>query len=416
MTKRLNETDKRNSSKNEKSEIEDFRVWKQKAGMSSDNIIESVIKSQSQIKTYTEALNEGERRDYRKIKSYQSSDRFKDQKDSDFLVSSTVKKIMGDVGKLVLNIRQQEDNLSKVNINALLETTNKLKKSEILGEPNTILKSKEKEYKLALEGKLKKPPNYKFLSDSYRKQVNKAFNDYNPIIHLGNIHMLRKTDPLIDKQFKLQIQEIDDELKAAKGFLYYKSDKNRKKFGSTQKYNFIDEQGNTTSNFMNTFTGYTMPTAATATVTEGMNTVKNNNRINLFNRKSKHKRQEIKRKFPDKENREIELNLMKNACEQIDTTISPNNMNKYYKNYKLWKNNDLSQQRHTFFGNMDSAHKILTEIQENLHIKKMEEDIRNRKNYTSVECEKLVDKINNLKESLLLEIDEQEKKQNKIYK
>ena len=416
MTKRLNETDKRNSSKNEKSEIEDFRVWKQKAGMSSDNIIESVIKSQSQIKTYTEALNEGERRDYRKIKSYQSSDRFKDQKDSDFLVSSTVKKIMGDVGKLVLNIRQQEDNLSKVNINALLETTNKLKKSEILGEPNTILKSKEKEYKLALEGKLKKPPNYKFLSDSYRKQVNKAFNDYNPIIHLGNIHMLRKTDPLIDKQFKIQIQEIDDELKAAKGFLYYKSDKNRKKFGSTQKYNFIDEQGNTTSNFMNTFTGYTMPTAATATVTEGMNTVKNNNRINLFNRKSKHKRQEIKRKFPDKENREIELNLMKNACEQIDTTISPNNMNKYYKNYKLWKNNDLSQQRHTFFGNMDSAHKILTEIQENLHIKKMEEDIRNRKNYTSVECEKLVDKINNLKESLLLEIDEQEKKQNKIYK
>ena len=238
MTKRLNETDKRNSSKNEKSEIEDFRVWKQKAGMSSDNIIESVIKSQSQIKTYTEALNEGERRDYRKIKSYQSSDRFKDQKDSDFLVSNTVKKIMGDVGKLVLNIRQQEDNLSKVNINALLETTNKLKKSEILGEPNTILKSKEKEYKLALEGKLKKPPNYKFLSDSYRKQVNKAFNDYNPIIHLGNIHMLRKTDPLIDKQFKLQIQEIDDELKAAKGFLYYKSDKNRKKFGSTQKYNF----------------------------------------------------------------------------------------------------------------------------------------------------------------------------------
>ena len=416
MKNNFNETDKRNSSKNEKSEIEDFRVWKQKAGMSSDNIIESVIKSQSQIKTYTEALNEGERRDYRKIKSYQSSDRFKDQKDSDFLVSSTVKKIMGDVGKLVLNIRQQEDNLSKVNINALLETTNKLKKSEILGEPNTILKSKEKEYKLALEGKLKKPPNYKFLSDSYRKQVNKAFNDYNPIIHLGNIHMLRKTDPLIDKQFKIQIQEIDDELKAAKGFLYYKSDKNRKKFGSTQKYNFIDEQGNTTSNFMNTFTGYTMPTAATATVTEGMNTVKNNNRINLFNRKSKHKRQEIKRKFPDKENREIELNLMKNACEQIDTTISPNNMNKYYKNYKLWKNNDLSQQRHTFFGNMDSAHKILTEIQENLHIKKMEEDIRNRKNYTSVECEKLVDKINNLKESLLLEIDEQEKKQNKIYK
>ena len=56
-----------------------------------------------------------------------------------------------------------------------------------------ILKIKEKEYRLSLEGKLKKPLNYKFLSDSYRRQVNKAFMDYNHIIHLGNIHMLRKT-------------------------------------------------------------------------------------------------------------------------------------------------------------------------------------------------------------------------------
>ena len=418
MSKRLNETDKRNLSKNEKpkSEIDDFRVWKQKEGMSSDNIIESVIKSQSKIKNYTEALNEGERRDYRKIKSYQSSDRFKDQKDSDLYVSNTVKKIMGDVGKMVLNIRQQEDNLSKVNINALLETTNKLKKSEIMGEPNTILKAKEKEYKLSLEGKLKKPPNYKFLSDSYRKQVNKAFNDYNPIIHLGNIHMLRKANPIIDKQFKLQIQEIDDNLKITKGFIYYSSDKNRKKFGYDKKLSVNDDQGNINNNFINTYTGYTMPTAATATATEGMNTAKNHNRMNLFTRKYKHKRQEIKRKFPDKENREIELNLMKNACEQIDSTISQKNLNKYYNNHKLWKNNDLAQQRHTFFGNMDSAHKILTEIQENLYIKKMEEDIRNRKKYTSVESEKLVDKIKGLKESLLLEIDEQEKKQNKIYK
>jgi hypothetical protein len=57
----------------------------------------------------------------------------------------------------------------------------------------------------------------------------------------------------------------------------------------------------------------------------------------------------------------------------------------------------------------------LTEIQENLHIKKMEEDIKNKKNHTSTEVEKLVEKIDELKSSLLLEIDEQEKKQNKIY-
>ena len=417
---RINETDKRKSAKKEKFGIKDFRVWKQQSGLMSDNIIDSVIKSQSQIKNYTEALNEGERHDRKKIKSYQSTDRFKDLKTNDTLVSDAVKKIMGDVGKMVMNIRQQEDNLSKVNINALLETTNQLKKSEIINEPNSILKVKEKEYKLSLEGKLKRPPNYKFLSDSYRKQVNKAFNDYNPIIHLGNIHMLRKTDPQIDKQFKIQIQEIDDELKGAKGFLFYKNDKKKK--NHEQKNNFNDSKTNTANNFMDTktigYTSYTIPTAATAnaTISEGLNNVKNkNNRLNLFNRKSKHKKQEIKRKFPDKENREIELNLMKNVCEQIETTISPRNMTGYYKSYKNWKNIDLEQQKHLYFGNIDSAHKILTEIQENLYIKKMEEDIRNKKKHTSLESEKLVDKINDLKTSLLVEIDEQEKKQNKIY-
>ena len=417
---RINETDKRKSAKKEKFGIKDFRVWKQQSGLMSDNIIDSVIKSQSQIKNYTEALNEGERHDRKKIKSYQSTDRFKDLKTNDTLVSDAVKKIMGDVGKMVMNIRQQEDNLSKVNINALLETTNQLKKSEIINEPNSILKVKEKEYKLSLEGKLKRPPNYKFLSDSYRKQVNKAFNDYNPIIHLGNIHMLRKTDPQIDKQFKIQIQEIDDELKGAKGFLFYKYDKKKK--NHEQKNNFNDSKTNTANNFMDTktigYTSYTIPTAATAnaTISEGLNNVKNkNNRLNLFNRKSKHKKQEIKRKFPDKENREIELNLMKNVCEQIETTISPRNMTSYYKSYRNWKNIDLEQQKHLYFGNIDSAHKILTEIQENLYIKKMEEDIRSKKKHTSLESEKLVDKINDLKTSLLVEIDEQEKKQNKIY-
>ena len=414
---RINETDKNNPDKKEK--IRDFRVWKQKSGMSSDNIIESVVKSQTKIKNYTEALNEGENNIHKKIKSYQSSDRFKDKSNNGILVSSTVKKILGDVGKLVMNIRRQEDNLSKVNINALLETTNKLKKSEILGEPNSILKIKEKEYQLSLEGKLKKQPNYKFLSDSYRKQVNKVFNDYNPIIHLGNIHMLRKIDPLIDKQFKLHIQEIDEELKTTKGFLHYKPKIN--KYGNEQKNNLNEECTDTNNNFLNNnrigYTSYTIPTAPTSTVTEGMNTVKNiNNMENLFNRKSKHKRQEIKRKFPDKENRELELNLMKNVCEQIEATISPNNINRYFKNYKKWKNNDLGLQRHTFFGNMDSAHKILTEIQENLYIKKMDEDVKNRKKHTSLESEKLVDKIIDLKHSLLLEIDDQEKKQNKLYK
>ena len=43
----------------------------------------------------------------------------------------------------------------------------------------------------------------------------------------------------------------------------------------------------------------------------------------------------------------------------------------------------------------------------------MEEDILNKKKYTLIENDKLVDKIKILKSSILNEIDEQEKKQGK---
>ena len=61
---------------------------------------------------------------------------------------------------------------------------------------------------------------------------------------------------------------------------------------------------------------------------------------------------------------------MKNVCEQLESTISPKNINNYIVNYKNLNNSDMPQQKHIYFGNIESAHKILTEIQENLLIKK----------------------------------------------
>ena len=73
----------------------------------------------------------------------------------------------------------------------------------------------------------------------------------------------------------------------------------------------------------------------------------------------------------------------------------------------------MNLQKNTYFKNMGMAQKILREIQENLYIKKMEEDILNKKKYTLMENDKLVEKFKSLKLSVLNEIDEQEKKQNK---
>ena len=122
----------------------------------------------------------------------------------------------------------------------------------------------------------------------------------------------------------------------------------------------------------------------------------------------------MKRKFPDKENREIELELLKNVCEQIDTSISPKTVNNYFNSYNKLKNVDIDSQKNTYFKNINSAQKILREIQENLYMKKMEEDILNKKKYTILENDKLIDKFKMLKFSVLNDINEQEKKQSKI--
>jgi hypothetical protein len=408
------ETRKKVSEQKDNFDERDFRVWKNKSILESDNIIDSVVNSQSDIKKYTENLDE-ERYYHRKKKSLNNIEKFKIKKNDNLFVSDTVKKIMGDVGKMVVHIRNQEDTLSKYNIDALLGTTQQLKNSEVIAEPNTILRLKEKEYKLSLEGKIKRPPNYKFLSDSYRKRLNKIFMEYNPMIHLGNIHMLRKTNPRIDEQFKTQIKEIDEELKPTKGFKFFNEfERKRKKIHSHNKNINIDELNlNNTLNYLNAT--YTFPTAPTMTNTSGISSLKHTNNIRDSLFKTKYKKIEIKRKFPNFESREKELNLMKNACEQIDTSISPKNFNRYFRNFRIIKNTDLEQQKHTFFGNMENAQKILTEIKENMYIKKMENEIRNKQKHTSVDVERVLDRISNSKDSLLFDINEQEKRQNRLF-
>ena len=380
----------------------DIRIWKQKTNLICDNIISSIFKSQKEIKHRTDVLNEGERNINKKNILYKSSDKHKLETGKHSYTSDTVKKIMNDVGKLVLNIKNEEDNLSKENVNALLETKNQLRKSDIIQESNKILKIKEKEYKQCLEGKSKKPPNYRFLSDSYRKQVNKVFMDYNPLMHLVNIRQLRKSSPEIDKKFQLQLNELDHCIKffqTSKGFCTTKNN-NKNKNKKNKKVNF---------DF-----GQTLPTAASNTMSEGYNTaMRGLSSKTIFGKKFR-KNKDTKRKFPDRENREIELNLLKNVCEQIDMSISPKTVNNYFNSYNKLKNVDIISQKNTYFKNINSAQKILREIQENLYIKKMEEDILNKKKYTILENDKLIDKFKILKTSVLNDIDEQEKKQSKI--
>ena len=74
----------------------------------------------------------------------------------------------------------QSQNLPKRNNN---QTINQEIKDEQLIEENEKNKKNNKK---------SKPINFTYINDNYRKQLNRAFMNFNQIIHLPNLNLLRK--------------------------------------------------------------------------------------------------------------------------------------------------------------------------------------------------------------------------------
>ena len=124
---------------------------------------------------------------------------------------------------------------------------------------------------------------------------------------------------------------------------------------------------------------------------------------------------EIKRKFPKREKREKELNLMQHVLENIDNSISDENIRNYFNKYRQLEGTDIEQQKHVFFNGLGKANKLLTEIQEVLHYKDVDEDANTKKKQTTFESDNLIDKLGYMKKAAINDIDAYEKKENKIY-
>jgi hypothetical protein len=307
------------------------------------------------------------------------------------------------------------ENEYKNNINSLMNNTKQIKKTEIINDQNTILKVKEKEYKASLEGKTKRTPNYQFLADCYRKQINRAFVNYNPNIHLSNIYKLKETEPETDKEYQIRSKEIEEFTNKKNAFILrqYRRDDKRNK-SKEIKEDILEEKSNI-GGINNSSVGYTVATAESENNSQIQPSQIISPSVNLFGKKHKNKKVEIKKKFPEKEKREKELNLMSNVLDNIGYSISNENIGAYFDRYKDLKGTEISQQRHVFFKGMGKANKLLTEIQEILHYKDADDDANIKKRIITNESDALVEKLGILKKSAINEIDVFEKKENKIY-
>ena len=257
----------------------------------------------------------------------------------------------------------------------------------------------EEDEKNKLENKKKKPFNFTYINDNYRKQLNRAFMNFNPIIHLGNLNLLRKADPSINEDIAKLEEHINKDLKSIIDPHYYKHqyekllkehEKLRKglKTAPTENYNINN---------------YTYNPSLTT------NSNKTNNSIPVYRKRKLKNKLEIKRKFPDKELRLKELKNMDDCLKQISKSINDDNINNYYNNYNNLRNYSIQQQTHTYFPDIRKANDIMREIQQDRLIRGLNKETKNKKKYVENENNKIVEQISKGKDLLLKDIIEIEK-------
>lgn len=64
--------------------------------------------------------------------------------------------------------------------------------------------------------------NFDYVNDNFRKQLNKAFLLFNPLIHLENLYRLQKADPSIKDDINKLREIVNEDLKEVTDKQYYK--------------------------------------------------------------------------------------------------------------------------------------------------------------------------------------------------
>ncbi len=396
--------------KPKKRKLYEIKIYTQQENLKDEHIIGKIKRNQEDILNYAEVLNEEEnnlkKKKHLKKKS-KEIDEYSEKTEKN--LSDKSSKIINDVNRIISNMNESTEELKKLNALFLIGTSKKINKtSNIQSENLEELKySKEmKDEKLIeedeknkLENKKKKPFNFTYINDNYRKQLNRAFMNFNPIIHLGNLNLLRKADPSINEDIAKLEEHINKDLKSIIDPHYYKHqyekllkehEKLRKglKTAPTENYNINN---------------YTYNPSLTT------NSNKTNNSIPVYRKRKLKNKLEIKRKFPDKELRLKELKNMDDCLKQISKSINDDNINNYYNNYNNLRNYSIQQQTHTYFPDIRKANDIMREIQQDRLIRGLNKETKNKKKYVENENNKIVEQISKGKDLLLKDIIEIEK-------
>lgn len=188
--------------KQDKKKINDFRVWTQTKNLKGNDIVFRATDNQRTIKHYSSVLNEEESNP--KINNRRTNKKAKESNiiPSDIEISDDCRKILTDIYKNINHMKKETQEITKMNSLYLQETAKDYFSAQ---NNNTNINAYNE---MDFNKKSKKPINYIYINDNYRRQINKAFNTFNPYVHLAKLNAMKSQSDKV----KAHVEDIKDKI------------------------------------------------------------------------------------------------------------------------------------------------------------------------------------------------------------
>lgn len=238
----------------------DFRIWKQRRNISSENIFTKINKNVDTIK-HDNALLNGERHSnfYTKKKYKRKNVKTEYTRSSStqnlHMISNTARKILSIANQNIKEMKSKTNHIMKMN-SVYLEQflhQNKNYYQKVNNSSNSLPPLKRNNSFIH---------NFDYVNDNYRRQLNKAFLLYNPYIHLENLYLLQQADSSIKDDIDRVRNNVNEDLKEITDKKYYRKRykqliaKNRKENKTNTEVSEEKTSGETKTSNANKYIGY----------------------------------------------------------------------------------------------------------------------------------------------------------------
>ena len=244
--------------------LRNFRLWVNKENLKGQNIIYKINDDKEYIKTQKDILNDEEKNQNKQYKFEKKIKKLEGIIPSNIMLSKMSRNALTDAYEKINYMKQYTNFWEKENGKRLQKTTSQFCKGRPYSTDNNFnnLPSPELINKLYYNSKKHiKKINYIRYNDCFRRDINKAFQKYNPDINLQHLKKLRNENYEVKKEFEEINNKLNKEIEEKKRGDYYKrkykkiiqmyqgdKDINNNKMSKTRSTNF-NSLNNTKNNF-----------------------------------------------------------------------------------------------------------------------------------------------------------------------